>query len=50
MTKKIITLAMALLMTVGFAATAQEGNNALYGHPTKVGAKAITFPASDIQF
>lgn len=50
MTKKIITLAMALLMTVGFAAQAQEGNNALYGHPTKGGAKTITFPASDIQF
>ena len=50
MTKKIITFAMALLMTAGIAATAQEGNNALYGHPTKGGAKTITFPASDIQF
>ena len=50
MTKKLITLAMALLLTAGLAANAQEGNNAIYGHPTKGGAKTITFPASDIQF
>ena len=41
---------MALLLTAGIATRAQEGNNALYGHPAKGGAKTISFPASDIQF
>ena len=50
MCKKIMTFAMALLLTAGLAAHAQQGNNALYGHPTKGGAKSISFPASSIQF
>lgn len=50
MIKKIMTLAIALLLTAGIATQAQEGNNALYGHSTKGGAKNISFPASDIQF
>ena len=50
MCKKIMTFAMALLLTAGLAAHAQQGNNAVYGHPTKGGAKSISFPASSIQF
>ena len=45
-----MTFAMALLLTAGLAAHAPQGNNALYGHPTKGGAKSISFPASSIQF
>ena len=50
MCNKIMTFAMALLLTAGFAAHAQQGNNELYGHNKAGGAKSITFPASNIQF
>ena len=57
MTKKIMnlqagslrTLAMALLLTAGFAAQAQEGNN-MHHNGVADGAKSISFPASNIQF
>ena len=48
MTKKITTFAMGLLLTAGLLA--QTGNNEMYGHATKEGAKSISFPASNIQF
>ena len=48
MIKKITTFALGLLLTAGL--WAQTGNNDLYRHDANGGAKAISFPASDIQF
>ena len=48
MIKKITTFALGLLLTAGL--WAQSGNNEMYGHAVKGGAKSITFPASNIQF
>ena len=48
MIKKITTFAIGLLLTAGL--WAQSGNNEMYGHAVKGGAKSITFPASNIQF
>ncbi len=39
---------MGLLLTAGL--WAQSGNNELFGHTAKGGAKSITFSASDIEF
>ena len=48
MIKKITTFAMGLLFTAGL--WAQSGNNEMYGHASKDGAKDINFSASDVQF
>ena len=48
MIKKITTFAMGLLLTAGL--WAQSGNNEMFGHAAKGGAKSITFSASDIEF
>ncbi len=48
MIKKITTFAMGLLLTAGL--WAQSGNNEMFGHAAKGGAKSITFSTSDIEF
>ena len=48
MIKKITTFAIGLLLTAGL--WAQSGNNEMFGHAAKGGAKSITFSASDIEF